>query len=79
MSRRRTCRPFSRSRPLRDAALQQLLPVAGKVAALGDDADERGVRAEAERVVDGADDRDAVLGLPGCASESSIATTSSRR
>jgi len=33
------------------------------VAALGDDADERGVRIEGERVVDRADDRDAVLGL----------------
>ena len=48
---------------LRDAALQQLLPVAGKVAALGDDADERGVRAKRKRLADRADDRDAVLSL----------------
>jgi hypothetical protein len=49
---------------LRDAGLQQLLPVAGEMSALGDNADERGVRVEAERIVDRADDRDAVIGLP---------------
>ena len=50
---------------LDDAAFQQLLPVAGEVTALRDDADERGVRTEGERVVDGADDRDTVLALAG--------------
>ena len=50
---------------LDDAAFQQLLPVAGKVTALRDDADERRVRTERERVVDGADDRDTFLDLAG--------------
>ena len=39
--------------PLRDAALQQLAPRGREASALGRDADERGRRAEAERVVDG--------------------------
>src|SRR6266508_3053677 len=49
----------------RDAVLQQLLPVAGEVAALRDNSDERGVWVEAEGVVDGANDRHAVIGCPG--------------
>ena len=53
------------SEALRDAALQQLLPVAGEATALRDDADERGVGTEGERVVDRADDRDTVLDLAG--------------
>src|SRR6185437_16888475 len=42
---------------MRDAAFQQLLPVARKATALGDDADERRVRLEGEGFVDRADDR----------------------
>jgi hypothetical protein len=35
------------------------------VAALRDDADERGVRVDRKRIVDGADDRDTVVRLAG--------------
>src|SRR5713226_878533 len=45
-----------------DTALEQVLPVTGKVTALGDDPDERGVRIEAKRFADGGHDRHAVLG-----------------
>ena len=48
---------------LRDAALQQLAPLGREAAAGRRDADDGGVGAEAERVVDGADDRHAVLCL----------------
>ena len=47
--------------PVRDAALQQVDPRRREASALRGDADERGVRVEAERIVDRADDRDAVL------------------
>ena len=48
---------------LRDAALQQLAPRGREAATLRRDADERGRRVEAERVVDAPDDRDAVVRL----------------
>jgi hypothetical protein len=51
--------------PMRDAALEQLLPVARKPAALSDDADERGIRPVLHPLVDGRDDRDAVVALAG--------------
>jgi hypothetical protein len=53
--------PVLEVEPVRDAALQQLLPVAGEAAALGDHADERGVRFELHALVDRGDDRDAVV------------------
>ena len=49
---------------LRRCSSQQLAPRRREAAALGRDADDRRRRAEAERVVDRADDRDAALGLP---------------
>jgi hypothetical protein len=51
--------------PVRDACLQELLPVAGKVAALRDDSDERRVGVEAECFVDRRDDRDVVVDFAG--------------
>ena len=50
--------------PARDAALQELAPRRREAAARRGDADERRRRVEAERVVDGADDRDPLVGLP---------------
>src|SRR3954463_13675082 len=50
---------------VRDAALQQLLPIARKAAPLGDDADQCRIRLEGEGLVDRADDRHAVLRLSG--------------
>ena len=44
--------------PLRDRALQQLAPGRREAASLGRHPDDRGRRAEAERVVDGGDDRE---------------------
>ena len=49
---------------LRDARADLLAERRREAAARGRDADERRVRVEAERVVDGADDREALLGLP---------------
>ena len=74
-----SCRPLSTSSPFAIAALEQLAPGRREAAALGRDADERGRRVEAERVVDG-------RRRPGCRPsvsparvESSTATTGSRR
>ena len=50
---------------VRDARLQEFLPVTGKVAALRDDADECRIRVVGQRVLDRADDGDAVVGLAG--------------
>ncbi len=47
--------------PLPDTALQQVLPIARKVAALGDDSDEGRVRLVLHPLVDGSDDGDSVL------------------
>jgi len=49
---------------LADAGLQELAPGRREAAALGGHAHERGRRVEAEGLVDGADDRDAGMGLP---------------
>ena len=60
--------------PVRDARADQFAERRREAAAGGRDADERGGRLEAERVVDRADDREALLRLPR-APVSSIATT----
>ena len=59
-----SCSPFSTSSPARDRVAQQLAPLGREAPARGRDADERGRRLEAERLVDRADDREAALGLP---------------
>src|SRR5690349_19366858 len=48
-----------------DAALEQVLPVTRKPAALRDDADERGVRPVLHTLLDRGDDRDAVIAFSG--------------
>ena len=48
-----------------DATLQQRAPVGGEPAALRDDTDERGVRLQRKRIVDGGDDRNAVHRFAG--------------
>src|SRR5207237_2621006 len=50
--------------PVLRAGGQQRPPVGGELAALRDDADERGRRLERKRLLDRGDDRDAVLALP---------------
>ena len=65
--------------PVDDAAAQDVHPRRWESAALRGDPDERRVRLEAERIVDGRDDRHALLRLARARVESRIATTSSRR
>ena len=56
--------PVLEIQSVRDTALEQVLPVAGEPTALGGDPDEGGVRLVPHPLVDRADDRDAVVGLP---------------